>query len=200
MKRVKKFLTVLLCVFFVTSLAGCGGSTPDEALSEYLDTLKAFDIEAMEEDGDAIVKSLNELDSSLNLEKGKSKELFKQILSNLSYEIISTDEKEDNATVKVKITNKDLSKAFDGIFKDVLKYALSNPNASEKDMTEFLSKKFTASIEKALKTDKTVTNEINVNLQKEDGEWVVKDEDKDFDNAIFGNLYKAFDNFEKELN
>lgn len=192
MKNVKKLTGFILSILMLVSLSACGGQSPDKAVSEYLDALKTYDAETLKNYEDVLDSVDKNLSSFLD-EKDKDKvdkesqEIAKKILSNLSYEIVSTKDNRDTATVKVKITNKDFGSGMKTFFTDMFAYALSHLDASEDEMNKYVEKKLNTMIDDAVKSSTTVTNEVTVTLNKKDDKWVIKQNDK-LSNAILGNL------------
>ena len=97
MKNVKRLTGFVLSILMLVSLSACGGQSPDKAVSEYLDALKAYDAETLKNYEDVLDSVDKNLSSFLD-EKDKDKvdkesqEIAKKILSNLSYEIVSTED------------------------------------------------------------------------------------------------------------
>ncbi len=106
----KRFLSVLLCVFLIAaSFAGCSGKAEmteaniEKTVAQVEKALKNFDQEKLNKYVDSetlsmIIKYTGDYDF-IN-------EIGKSIFENLEMEVVSTDL--ENATVTVKVTNKDL--------------------------------------------------------------------------------------------
>nr|WP_207715330.1 hypothetical protein [Clostridium saccharoperbutylacetonicum] len=99
---------------------------------------------------------------------GEGKKFIESVFANLSYEIGEVNENDDLATVKIKITNRDLS----NVYNDILHYKDSDNPLIE-------------AIKNA--NSKMVTSDLKITLNKTSGIWKIK-MDKSLMNAICGGL------------
>lgn len=184
MKKLKKVLAVLVAGLMLFTFASCG-SSPESAVTSYLDSL-------VNADGDAINEALG-TDNEL-------KEIFgdtdlSKLFSSMTYEVVSTKETdENNAVVKVKITNKDIGSQMPKAYNEVYNYAFANAfsGKSEAELTKAVSKIFVKYVKKALDSDKTVTNEVSVKVKNGDDGWEIEENDE-LTNAILGGMLIGID-------
>ncbi len=187
-KNFKKVFSLVFSLIMLISFTACGGPTPEELVTSALDALKSGDesffegsIESFEESFDS--SSAEDLDKAL-----------KTVLSTMDYEVISTTEDGNKATVKVKITNKDYSKAVEKYFSDVMAYAMSNLDASEDEVDKKVVELLVNAINESAEGESTVTNEADITLTKGDDGWVLDDPSDELMNALFGNMVDGMNN------
>ncbi|QHI72924.1 DUF5105 domain-containing protein [Aminipila terrae] len=176
----KKFLIIFLCLFIVLTTVGCGGEKPEQAVKSMLDAVKAANQEAAEKYIDYDKLTDQEEDGSF---ASKNEEIYKLILKNLNYKILSSSEDGDKATVKAEITNIDMKPIMDKMFSDAIALAFSGLS------DEQLEQKFNKNFEKLInnKDNKTITNTVTITLNKKDNHWKI-DVSDELANAISGNL------------
>ncbi|WP_027622945.1 hypothetical protein [Clostridium lundense] len=104
---------------------------------------------------------------------GESKDYMEIIVSKLSYKILHSEEKENTATVKVQITNLDLS----DIDKRIEEEALKENSKNEDNL-------FTSLIRS---TDKMKKYDVTLSLEKSDERWKIN-MTKEFARAIYGDM------------
>lgn len=104
---------------------------------------------------------------------GESKDYMEIIVSKLSYKILHSEEKENTATVKVQITNLDLS----DIDKRIEEEALKENSKNEDNL-------FTSLIRS---TDKMKKYDVTLSLEKSDEGWKIN-MTKEFARAIYGDM------------
>lgn len=104
---------------------------------------------------------------------GESKDYMESIVSKLSYKILHSEEKENTATVKVQITNLDLS----DIDKRLEDEAFNENSRNEDNLLISLIRS----------TDKTKEYDVTLSLEKSDERWKIK-MTKEFAKAIYGGM------------
>lgn len=116
-------------------------------------------------------------------EDDHGKELIKSIVSKFSYKVISSSEQGDSATVKVQITNRDLS----GVLKQLITAGVKG-NVDESTLVELINK-----------TDKTKQFDVDIKLKYQDDQWKI-DMTQDLLNAIAGGFVPGLNllNYDKE--
>lgn len=101
----------------------------------------------------------------------EGKELMGSIISKFSYKIIETKENENEATVKMLITNRDLSDIYERFVSASLAETTTNEEVSLIDLIN--------------DTDKLLQFEVDLSLEKHDKGWKIN-MNKEFANAICG--------------
>jgi len=170
----KRLMTVGLILLMVFSLSGCGGKeSAENVVSVTLDALKALDFEKASEymDDSGVIEDTDD----------EQEAMIKPIFENLSYKIISSEEKDDKATVTVEITNVDIGKIFAEYMQEALGLVFSGLEESE------LEVKMVEIWNDLIRAEDAVmaTNKVDVNLEKIDDKWKIKS-DEEFMNAILG--------------
>lgn len=182
MKKEKKILAVLLIVMVLLSMVACGGGeTPEKAVSNMLDAVKGLDSETAEKyiDYDTLMGPTEEVTE----ESAEDQVLKKLFFAKLSYEIVSSEETDEGATVTVKITNIDMADVFKNMLQKALPLAFSG--LSDEEMEQQISEIFTELISDP--DAKMATNTVDVKLEKKDDQWKIELTDELTD-AIFGGL------------
>ena len=178
MKRLSK---VLLSLFFVLVLVGCGNmtNTPTKKVEEFLGKYQSMDSEVMAQ----LDKVISDDTDMNDKQKKKYRALLEKQYQNLSYKIKNESIEGDNATVDVEISVLDYAtaqaeaKKYYEEHKDEFKD--KNKDDSLVEGAEETIEKTTAYIDYKLKqlenvNDKTKYN-ITFNLEKDNGKWKVKD-------------------------
>ncbi|MGN8913052.1 DUF5105 domain-containing protein [Anaerofustis butyriciformans] len=185
-KNLKKFLSVILCLVMLVSLCSCFEDSPEETVSYVFDSFKSGDEEVV---GQIFDKSdfISDVENEYN-------EAFKTIFANMDYEIVSVNENADKASVIIKITNKDYENVAKKVYKNLESYAMKNPEVSEENLEKKSEELILEEINKASKSDKTVTNQVEFILIKdEDGFWDTDKLSDEVINAMTGNLFKGME-------
>lgn len=192
----KKGIAILLSLIMVLLMAGCGKTeSPSEVADKFFKAIKEKDSETISE-----IYEGNDLDLSkaggemMDDDSGLSKEVQEKFIEKIfdfDYEISDEEIKDDEATVKVKITSYALGDMIASVYTDLVAWAVENmfDAPSEEDTAKKTSEIFT---EKLDETEKTFTKEMNLKLVKKDDKWIVsKDLDSDdLLNAITGDMGK----------
>ena len=203
MKRTKNILSILLIVALMLSLIGCGkAETPKNAVNNMFAALKEVNIEEAEKyiDGgkfapfeeDDAEDGEDELDS---MPEPLLTALFDATLKKLSYNIISSEVKDDNtAVVKAEITVTDMTPIASDFISQMFSYLLATafitPQPTDEEKQQAVADIF---IRLCNNTElSTVTKQADINLVKtESGEWKVK-VDASLGNIILGGIQSAF--------
>lgn len=186
MKKVLKIALILLLIIVLT----VGGYFVALNLTkkQALDTVDKMFTAIKTGDEEQIKQYINieELTEEETTEENISEdqEMEKAMLKNLNYEVISTDVKLNECTVKVNISNKDLKTVFGNYMAKAFSLAFSQAFGAmtEEEMDNQLKQYF----EEQYDSDsiETITTEISIDMKKENGKWnITCDEDK-FVNAI----------------
>lgn len=173
----KKIITGILLIIFLTACSM--SNTPKSKVEIYMNQFNSLT--------ESVKKDLETTVASENLSQS-NKDIYRKVLErqyeNLKYTIKDEQINGDNATVTVKITVYDFYK--------------SNVNAEKyynENQDEFMTENKTAidvdsyakyRLEEMLKMNDTVDYEIKIHLNKDDGEWVIQNPDRETLEKIHG--------------
>ncbi|WP_027702265.1 DUF4878 domain-containing protein [Metaclostridioides mangenotii] len=177
-------LVALLTVFLSIALVfvGCARQTPSKATEEFFNQISENDFYEDMED------FMNFDDEEMTPEQeAEFQEVMVDALKKIKVEVLSEKVDGGTATVKVKLAGVDFADLTVKIFKESLTGYL-NGNDVESD----INKPF---IEK-IKNAKVTEREGTIKLNREDRQWIVDVEDKDFEKLVIGDL----DKFEELMN
>lgn len=133
------------------------------------------------------IEELTEEEETTEENTSEDQEMEKAMLKKLNYEVISTDVKLNECTVKVNISNKDLKTVFGNYMAKAFSLAFSQAFGAmtEEEMDNQLKQYF----EEQYDSDsiETITTEITIDMKKENGKWnITCDEDKFIDAVLPG--------------
>ncbi len=197
--KAKRILTLAIAALMVFSLTACvkrnnttqpgdtagmevtaDPSTPEGTVKIVFDALKDKDAKTLNENVKISLGSefgaLSGLTSNDNqlltdAQDPESQELLTSLTEDFSYKILDSQTNGDEATVKVQVTNRDLSQVINKLI------------GEEPSEDRFLN------LVKEAK-GKTNTTELELPVVKENGKWIVK-LDTNAVNAVFGNIMSA---------
>ena len=115
--------------------------------------------------------------------------ILQPILDNLKYKIMSTaQEDEENAVVTVEITAMDMAEVLKEVMTGMIdkKLTASNSAASEDELMQGLL------LESMQKKHGTVTNTVEISVEKESWRWKAQP-DEVFIDAVLGGFYSAME-------
>ncbi len=141
---------------------------PDKTVSGMLDALKNWDTAAL-----AGYIDVDQLYADANIaseNQDQMTEILKLIMKNLSYEILDTQVSGDTAVVTVSITNTNMSVVITEYFTNVLVLAFSGNYSTDAELESAAYDLLQTSIQNHM--DQTITNQVDVQLTKQDGQWV----------------------------
>ncbi len=197
----KKCGCLLLAAALALSTAACGLSLPEKKPESKTETSgtpsmvlvsdlspketvdKAFDA-MIKLDADTFKKYLYN-DGKGNQEKDRTgredddkegRKIIASLLSKFSYKVISSSEQGDSATVKVQITNRDLS----GTLKQLIAAGVKE-KVDDSTLVDLINK-----------TDKTKQFDVDIKLKYQDDQWKI-DMTQDLLNAIAGDFVPGLD-------
>lgn len=180
-------LLILIMITLVFSMAACKQTEfpkAEESVTGFFTALSKADLKEAE-------KYCKSDTGNFTFDDPQEEKLINLIFSKLNYEIVSTEEEGDTATVAVKLTNLDLQLVFEEmygkIFDDAYDSALSEEEMSDDDMEE----KMMGYLEEGMSDPEApvLTSEFDVTLKKDKDKkiWVIQDDDT-FMSNITGNL------------
>ena len=189
MKRFVCVCMILVALFVITGCAGGSRPSAQSVVESAIDAVKAADSEkAANYWGNGFVESA---------QSESDAEIVKAIFSGVSYKIISSDEQDETAVVKAKISNKDISSILSDTmadaFSEILSSAFSGGEMSDAEQTEMMNKLF---MEKLNSDDYgDVEQEVDISLSLVDGNWVIDKDQTEVYNALTGGLFSFAGNF-----
>ena len=160
----KKVLIVIVSLFIILSLGGCGDSAT-KAVEKYLAKYNSLDSEVLPDIHD-IVEKENLSDD----DKDTYVAIFKKQYTDLKYDIVNEEYDGDEATIKVKVTVYDLYKAQ----KNASDYLIANTDEFNEDEGNYDAEKFIKyKLDQMKKTSTTVDYTIDFYVVKTSNGWVV---------------------------
>ncbi len=184
---IKQGAGLTIAFLMVLTLMACGGTSSDNGpktvVKDFFQALK---------DGDVKTASSYLVESDDTLGDEKQEEMLKTLFENLTYEIQSSDVKEDTAVIKTKITTVDLGIVFQDILAEVMTKALEMAGNDEESSQQEIEQLFVDLLNEKTKDPdvEKVTNEVEIKLVKKENQWLIEGDDA-FINAITGNLMEA---------
>lgn len=136
-------------------------------------------------DKDAIKQYLDGEDSSEEeITDASSEAMAKIMLSQLNYEVISTDVNLKECNVKLQVSNKDLKTVFSNYMQKAFTIAFSQAfgKTTEEDMNMQMEKYFEEQYNS--ESIETVSTEITIKMTKKDGKWNMDANEDEIINAI----------------
>lgn len=189
MKRVIKIMAAVLSALVLTvGLSACGSAkSPEAAVEGVFDALKEQNL----------IKAAQYVDltgmEDLISDKSKVEDaqaFLKEIGKKLDYEIVSCEQVDENtARVKTNITSIDMAQVMKEYISQGMQYSLSSVLGSskptEEENKEYMEKLFMQCLAK--EGIGTVTNEVDITVEKADGKWKVNADDT-FNDAVLGGI------------
>lgn len=204
-KSLKITLIVILAIVVVVAIV-CGG---------YFLTIKLQEKSALETVGSLFtaLKSGNEDEikqyiniDELNDDTENDEEettmmnddaMAKAMMQNLNYEVVSTDSKINNCTVQLNVSNKNLKTVIQNYITYAFSLALSSAfgGMTEEEMNAKMEEYF---VEQFNSEDlETVTNQLTLNMKKENGKWNIDCDKNQLLNAIMPGYSEMMESLEQ---
>lgn len=184
----KKVLKIALIVVLIIALAVGGyfiilNLTKKQAL----DTVDKMFTAIKTGDEEQIKQYINIEDLTEEEEEentSEDQEMEKAMLKNLNYEVISTDVKFNECTVKLNVSNKNLKIVFGNYMTKAFSLAFSQAFGAitEEEMNNQLKQYFEEQYDSD--STETITSEITINMKKESGKWNITCDEDAFVNAV----------------
>lgn len=171
----KKVLSFIMAFAMLFSLAACGAKreSAESVVEKAIQAVQNYDTEQMEQYWGKATVSTDDTDMS-TLDEECLKEMFK----NLTYEIISSEEKESTAIVNVKFTNIDVCSAFaDTIAAAFVKAFQGAFGGEEYDEDTFMAEELLKNLTSG--NYDNVTLDATINLTLENDQWVIDNSNSD---------------------
>lgn len=193
MKMFKKCLAFLTLFVMVFTFVGCSGEeSPETAVTNYLNACKNFDEETISKYTANTEENATESTNTATNDLGE--EAAKMLMEGLTYEILSSEENGDTATVKVSITNINMSIVMSDAITQLLPLAFSN--LSEEEMETQTSAVFISAIENNKET--TITKEVELSLTKGENTWLITPSEE-LGDALTGGLLTFANNLNESF-
>lgn len=195
----KKTLAVILAVLMIFSLSACSAfSSPEKTIGTFCEAIKSFDEEKMNE---CVAGSESDA-AGIAGDYEEYHDFFKDLASQLTYEITDSETQGDKAEVKVKFTYPDLTQAAveasGEYMRKLLTELFSNPDF---DPSVFGDEMLGLIIEKAENQEAgTAEAEVIFTLSKTDGKWLIETLPEEMDNIVSANITKTLDALAERFN
>ncbi len=199
MKKIKVLTAVILAFLLMFSLTGCGEiEKAESAVKGMFEAFKSSNIEEAQK-----YVNIEDITSAGETDMTKDSAVITDtVFKNLSYEIVSSEQTDDNTViVKTKITTTDMKPVMGEYFSKTLEYTLSNVFTYSELTEEEKSAKMNEILEECVSKDNldTVTNEVDIKVVKNDNnEWKIES-DETFVNALLGGLIEAIEDLQESF-
>ena len=123
--------------------------------------------------------------------------MAKAMMQNLNYEVVSTDSKINNCTVQLNVSNKNLKTVIQNYITYAFSLALSSAfgGMTEEEMNAKMEEYF---VEQFNSEDlETVTNQLTLNMKKENGKWNIDCDKNQLLNAIMPGYSEMMESLEQ---
>lgn len=185
LKKTFGFLTTLVLLF---AFAGCSSEeSPEMAVNNYLTAFQTVDLETIAKYTSDSNDTTDTADDAISdLENDKTGMAF---VENMTFEVLSSTQEDDTATVKVSITNVDMANAMGKAMTEMISLAFSGLSEEEMEQrsTEIILSAITDN------KDITLTKEVDISLVKGENNWLIVPND-DLVDAITGGLVSYAEN------
>lgn len=192
----KKITLLLISTLLVFALAACSSTvSPKEVVEKGIASIKNLDIIQIQKyfNTDDISDENDLLGDDFEVE---NMEVFTLMTKNISYEIIDETIDGDEATVKAKITNLNMTIIMGEYITQALALAFSQIGETEVDEAELEKQMEDLLIGLLSKEDnEMMSTEVDIKLSKIDEEWKIELND-DLINALFGGLSNVVNEFQ----
>ena len=172
----------------VFAFVGCsGGESPETAVTNYLTAFQNLDLETIDKYTNDTSETTDTADDAIS--DLENEETGKAFVENLTFEILSSTEEGDTATVKVSITNVDMANAMSQAISEMISLAFAG--LSEEELEQKSTEAMISAI--ANNKDTTYTKEVEISLVKGENNWLIVP-DNDLADAITGGLVSYAEN------
>lgn len=209
MKKSLKIILIIILAIIVVAAIICGGYFLTIKLQEN-SALKTVDsmFTALKTGNEEEMKQYINMKDLENEETENDKEessdsimddeeMLKVVVQNLNYEVVSTETKINKCTVKLNVSNKDFKTVFQNYISQVFTLAFSSAfgGMTEEEMDAKLEQYF---LDQYNSEDlETATNEITLNMKKENGKWSIDYNKDELLNAIMPGYSEVMQSLEQ---
>lgn len=174
----KKTLCLGLAIAMALGLAGCAQrESAQSVVQKAIDSVKIMDVETMQSYwGNDQFKDIDNSGADAESDD-ESLSMMTLFVKNLDYQIIESNEEKETATVKVQITNLDMSSIMSEFMSEAFKEALSyaflpeEQRPTDEDMNKMSNDILTNLLER--EDNPKVTNTVDITLSLRDNQWVI---------------------------
>lgn len=174
----KKTLCLGLAIAMALGLAGCAQrESAQSVVQKAIDSVKIMDVETMQSYwGNDQFKDIDNSGADAESDD-ESLSMMTLFVKNLDYQIIESNEEKETATVKVQITNLDMSSIMSEFMSEAFKEALSyaflpeEQRPTDEDMNKMSNDILTNLLER--EDNPKVTNIVDITLSLRDNQWVI---------------------------
>ncbi|MGI5984911.1 MAG: DUF4878 domain-containing protein [Clostridiales bacterium] len=174
----KKTLCLGLAIAMALGLAGCAQrESAQSVVQKAIDSVKTMDVETMQSYwGNDQFKDIDNSGADAESDD-ESLSMMTLFVKNLDYQIIESNEEKETATVKVQITNLDMSSIMSEFMSEAFKEALSyaflpeEQRPTDEDMNKMSNDILTNLLER--EDNPKVTNTVDITLSLRDNQWVI---------------------------
>ena len=126
----------------------------------------------------------NYMDNQSKDESNKINQYTKSMLGNIDYKVLSIDQEYNKAKVKISVSNKDMKTIFQRVINKAMDEAFKNifDNKSKEEIDKEVEKYFLEELKS--KDIKVVTNTIDLEYVKANGNWEINIDRMKFLNSI----------------
>ena len=126
----------------------------------------------------------NYMDNQSKDESNKINQYTKSMLGNIDYKVLSIDQEYNKAKVKISVSNKDMKTIFQRVINKAMDEAFKNifDNKSKEEIHKEVEKYFLEELKS--KDIKVVTNTIDLEYVKANGNWEINIDRMKFLNSI----------------
>jgi predicted small lipoprotein YifL len=197
----KKTLLLLTTIILAFSLSACNlfGPTPDEVATDFLTSVQKGEWEEASEyvNTDESKEKIKEFTTS-----DEDVKYIEDLIGKMSFTIGTVKEEDNKATVQSEIETVDMKIIIGTIFQEMLAEAFAQAFSGEETDEEAQDEEMTKLLVEGMNepSAKKVTNKVNIQLVKVDGDWKVEVSDELL-NALTGGLSSMGEEMEgTELN
>lgn len=173
----KKLLVMLLALIMCFGMTACSKDSPSDALKADMENAKAGSEDL-----------IGDMDETLGEEVGKD---FVDKMLDFDYKLGEETVDGDTATVETTITTYPFGEIFGQVLTDYITEAFSNPDITEEEAQALMESMMGEALAAAEKSYETT---FDVTLKKEDGAWVVQEDDA-LANALTGGMYDLVEGY-----
>lgn len=192
----KKIFTFFMLILIFLSFTACSTNSPDKTVKGMMDSVKAWDVEAMKKyiPADKFYASTDMDSTSIE----SATKLMKVFVANLSYKILDTKVEGNTATVNLEISNVDMKPVMEEMLTQIFTLAFSGVDLTEAEGEAKVLEILTSSVDK--NKTKLVTNKASLTLTKTQDGWSINEPSADFYDALLGGFISAADETNTMLN
>lgn len=120
------------------------------------------------------------LGEMINKTEDNQEEYYNALLEKLTYDIKNVTGNAKNATVSVEVSNKNMGVVLTNYLAKAIQLSFATAFSPTQNSEEDMDKQMAEFLEEQINSDEieTVTTAVNINLEKDNGEWTLTEESK----------------------